>query len=190
MKLLSMHTVLPIFLGALILSACSGSSEPSEADIRKVIESQSDKDVVFNEVKKLGDCVDYGDKPGTSFACDAEVDVTNPRKGRNKITVVLEIAKGKEGRWVFVNMRYKIAEYRGRYSDPARMMTIVFEPGKVATVFRKDGGSVVGKYEKKNRDVKILNSAGETVLVLNEFDNGTLGAEVKGGTLVLHQIDQ
>jgi len=172
--------VFSVMIGMVICSGCSG--EPSQDDIREILErGAKENNIVLHEVKKLG-CKDSGEpKKGDNFYCDAEVDLTTPSSGREKEILVIDISKGVKERWVLRHTRKKISEFQGRYSDAMGTTTIVFEPGGEASLFRKEGGSYAGKYEIDGRKVKIISRSGEILLTLNLYDDGTLWMETKSG---------
>jgi len=172
--------VLSVVPAMWILSGCSG--EPSQADIREILEAGAKENhIVLHEVKKLG-CKESGEpKKGDNFYCDAEVDMTTPSSGREKEILVIDISKGVKERWVLRHTRKKISEFQGRYSDAMGTTTIVFEPRGEASLFRKEGGSYAAKYEIEGREVKIMSRSGEILMTLNMYDDGTLWIETKSG---------
>lgn len=177
MKPLPIYAVIAVVPAMLIVSGCSG--EPSQADMREILEAN--KNIVLHEVNKLG-CKDSGEpKKGFNFYCDVEVDMTTPSSGRQKETLAIEISKGVKERWRLTNVRKKISEFHGRYSDALGTMTIVFESGGEASLFRKQGGSYVGTYEIDGRKVKIMSRAGETLIILKMYDDGTLWMDTDSG---------
>jgi hypothetical protein len=95
--------LLIIGAASLMLVACGG--EPSEGDIRKVIDKSIDDgnqvaqkmgvkmESKVHSVKKIG-CKSDGDK---AYICDVEVDVEMPMVGRNKGVAPMRFVKTSDG---------------------------------------------------------------------------------------------
>jgi hypothetical protein len=174
MKPLSMYVFVFVVPTIVVVGGCS--NEPSQADIWQMFEAKGKEhgDVLLHEAKLLG-CKDSGEpQRGYNFYCDVEVEATTPSSGRQKEILAIEISKGTKERWVLTNTRKKISELRGRYVDALNTMTVVFELGGEASLFRKEGGSYAGKYEIDGRKVKIMTRGGEILITLNLYDDGTL----------------
>ena len=95
--------LLIIGVASLMLVACGG--EPSEGDIRKVIDKSIDDgnqvaqkmgvkmESKVHSVKKIG-CKSDGDK---AYICDVEVDVEMPMVGRNQGVAPMRFVKTSDG---------------------------------------------------------------------------------------------